>query len=92
MGGRRVSLPGKVCRGQANLFPVSLGPLGVSGRNRPFQLRIRAGDAACVLTWGIGAFDVWLCLRRITTRARQFEQLSQVLLGSGTLGGYLDIS
>ena len=34
----------------------------VSGRNGPFQLRIRAGDSACVLTEGIGAFEVWLCL------------------------------
>ena len=27
-----------------------------SGRDGPFQLRIRAGDSACVLTEGIGAF------------------------------------
>ena len=33
----------------------------VSGRDGPFQLRIRAGDSACVLTEGIGAFEVWLC-------------------------------
>ena len=33
----------------------------VSGREGPFQLRIRAGDSACVLTRCIGAFEVWLC-------------------------------
>ena len=33
----------------------------VSGRDGPFELRIRAGDSACVLTEGIGAFEVWLC-------------------------------
>ena len=34
---------------------------GVSGRDGPFQLRIRAGSSDCVLTEGIGAFEVWLC-------------------------------
>ena len=33
----------------------------VSGRNKPFQLRIRAGSSDCVLTGSIGAFEVWLC-------------------------------
>ena len=32
-----------------------------SGRDGSFQLRIRAGNSACVLTEGIGAFEVWLC-------------------------------
>ena len=32
-----------------------------SGPDGPFQLRIRSGDSACVLTEGIGAFSV--CLR-----------------------------
>ena len=32
-----------------------------SGRDGPFQLRIKAGNSACVLTEGIGAFEVWLC-------------------------------
>ena len=56
-----------------------------SGRDGPFQLRIGAGDAACVLTRGLGAFEVWLCLRRVTKRARQIERNHQVLIGSGTL-------
>ena len=37
-----------------------------SGLDGPFQLRIRAIDSACVLTEGIGAFEVWLCFRRAT--------------------------
>ena len=32
-----------------------------SGRDGPFQLRIRAGDSVYVLAEGIGAFEVWLC-------------------------------
>ena len=65
----------------------SRGALRASGRNGPLQLRIRAGDSACVLTRCIGALEVWLCLRRVTTRARQFERFHQVLLGSGTIDG-----
>ena len=59
----------------------------VSGGFGPFQLRSRAGNAVCVLTRGIGVLEVCLCLRRVTTRARQFKELQQVLVGSGTLGG-----
>ena len=38
----------------------------VSGRDGSFQLQIRAADSACVITRGIGALEVWLCLRRVT--------------------------
>ena len=56
-----------------------------SGGNGPFQLRIWAGDVVPELTRGICVLEVCLCLRRVTTRARQMEGNHQVLMGSGTL-------
>ena len=78
------------CRGIAR-HDSMLSERGGGGRvsegNGPFQLRSRAGNAVRVLTRGISVLEVCLCLRRVTTRARQFKELQQVLVGSGTLGG-----
>ena len=48
-----------------------------SGRDRPFQLRIRAGDSACVLTWRVcGVAMLYAASRRVRGNLNNFLRYS----------------